>query len=320
MAEDKGKKEEKKPEDKGPTMFEYRSSDGQLVKLTLDIVKNYLVSGKKELVTVQELAYFMHICRARSLNPFTKECYLIKYGDDPAQIVTSIDFFRKRAKAQPDCVGWKVGTIVKRKDGSVKKTGGLVMEDETLLGAWFEAKPVGWAESFYKETNLKGYIKRTKGGDITRFWAPENQPDQIMKVAESQGLRRLWPDQFAGIHSEAQSQADPLPLIPEKTAEDEEKEVDAAFEKTYPEGVNNNTKALFDFLGKAAQIGNKSVIEIKKEALADLEGFWGAYKKYASKNGGNGGAAKAAKCPETGEAMDEEACKQCLFAKGCPAR
>ena len=56
------------------------------VKLSPAIVKNYLVNGNGN-ITDQEINYFMHLCRARKLNPFVKEVYLIKYGTQPAAMV-----------------------------------------------------------------------------------------------------------------------------------------------------------------------------------------------------------------------------------------
>ena len=41
----------------------------QAVRLTPAMVRQYLVHGRNELVTDQEVIFFMHICRARSLNP-----------------------------------------------------------------------------------------------------------------------------------------------------------------------------------------------------------------------------------------------------------
>ena len=66
------------------------------VKLSPAIVKNYLVNGNGN-ITDQEINYFMHLCRARKLNPFVKEVYLIKYGTQPAAMVVSRDALEKRA-------------------------------------------------------------------------------------------------------------------------------------------------------------------------------------------------------------------------------
>lgn len=192
----------------------YTAADGQEVRLTFDIAKKYLVQGNSDLITSQELMYFLNICRARRLNPLTRDCYLIKYSADPAAIVTSIDFFRKRAKVQKDCVGWQKGIIVRGKDGKLRDSFGLVDEGEILTGGWFEAQPTGWTKPFRLEVNLKGYIKKTREGKVTRFWEEDNQPTMIAKVAEAQGLRTLWPDEFQTIFT-AEEGAVPVFEIPE---------------------------------------------------------------------------------------------------------
>ena len=60
--------------------------------LTADTVRNYLVSGGGN-VTDQEVVMFLELCKAQKLNPFVKDAYLIKYGNQAAQIVTGKDVF-----------------------------------------------------------------------------------------------------------------------------------------------------------------------------------------------------------------------------------
>lgn len=183
-------------EERGLVVYESR---GQTVELTAQIVRDFLVTGKKELVSNQEIAYFLGICKARQLNPFVKDCYLIKYGSEPAAIVTAIDFYRSRARAASDCTGWEKGVICLNKEtGELRYSKGLVLPTEELVGGWFKARPTGWTVDLELEVNLEGYIKHTSTGEITKFWRKENQPSQIMKVAESQGLRTVWPDLFQG--------------------------------------------------------------------------------------------------------------------------
>jgi len=181
-------------------LVKYEARDGQEISLSFDIVKKYLVQGRSEYVTDQELMYFMGVCKSRGLNPFIKDAYLIKYSQkDGAAIVTSRDYFRKRAKAQKDCQGWGFGCIVRR-NGEIILTNGLVLEDDELLGGWFEALPDGWKTPLKLEVNLKGYLKHKQDGGLTSFWKKENQPTQIAKVAESQGLRACWPDEFQNLY------------------------------------------------------------------------------------------------------------------------
>ena len=93
-------------------VVKYKSQDGQDLVMEAETVRKYLVSGKPELVTDQEITYFLGICKSKRLNPFKKDCHLVKYDSSPAAIIISIDYFRSRARAQPDCKGWKKGIIV----------------------------------------------------------------------------------------------------------------------------------------------------------------------------------------------------------------
>jgi phage recombination protein Bet len=167
--------------------------EGVQIKLTPGLIRTYLVRGKGNLVTDQEVIFFMGLCQARKLNPLAGDCYLVKYSEDPAAIITAIEFLRSRARASEDCQGWTKGIICKTKEGRIRDSHGLLLDDETLIGGWFEATPKGWEGKFRLEVNLRGYIKKTATGSITKFWQADNQPTMIAKVAEAQGLRTLWP-------------------------------------------------------------------------------------------------------------------------------
>jgi phage recombination protein Bet len=304
----------------------YTAADGQEIRLTPDMVRKYLVQGHGEMVTIQEMVYFLNICRSRKLNPFIKDCYLIKYSpNDPAAVVTSVDYFRKRARAQKDCKGWKSGIIVKDTEGKVKDTAGLFQDGETLLGGWFEAKPDGWTDPLRIEVNLRGYIKKTKEGNVTRFWSTDNQPSQIQKVAESQGLRKLWPDEFQGIYSEEEITPDDrksaVDIIPE------DKPDLSASVSEFDKDTEGKAR-MADYVAVAVKHFKKSADEIKAEALKDMAGFLKAYEKWA-KGQEQKAALKAeekkdpemapAECPDrSGSIMKKSFCDACKGREGCP--
>ena len=278
----------------------YQAADGQEIKLTADLVKKYLVQGKSELVTTQELMYFLNICKARKLNPLVKDCYLVKYSQgEGAAIITSVDFFRKRARAQKDCKGWKKGVLVRDTEGKVRDSFGLVMEGETLVGGWFEALPEGWLEPFRLEVNLKGYLKKTSEGKVTKFWSEDNQPTMIAKVAEAQGLRTLWPDEFQQMYEESEGPGmdgnSGMPIIdvgedaPDNAITDRANLL-LAFETSIPK--NADTALVEAFLAKIAEGNKKTVEEIKLATAADqkeLDNLWKLFpawcKQQAAKNG-----------------------------------
>ena len=63
--------------------------------LNSNIVRKYL--DPKGTATDEELAYFIAQAKVQNLNPFTKEIYFIKYGNQPAQIVVALKSFPKKS-------------------------------------------------------------------------------------------------------------------------------------------------------------------------------------------------------------------------------
>uniref|UniRef100_A0A6H1ZPP8 Putative DNA recombination protein n=1 Tax=viral metagenome TaxID=1070528 RepID=A0A6H1ZPP8_9ZZZZ len=274
-------------EEKG--VVRYQARDGQEVTLSFENVKKYLVSGGGS-VTDQELMYFLGVCKSRGLNPFNKDAYLIKYGNnDPAAIVISIDYFRSRAKVQPDCVGWKKGIVVQRDDGTLRDSAGIILEGEKLIGGFFEATPQGWSVLFRLEVNLSGYIKKTKDGRITKFWSEENQPSQIAKVAESQGLRTMWPNEFQGIYEEAEIKAPTIDMSKVKNGSFEKADhpIDtSAFDELVNHNIqNDNLLPLVEkFVTMSAKALSKTPDEVKVMAVENFPDFLAQFIAWSEKN------------------------------------
>jgi len=275
-------------------VMKYEARDGQEITLTFDIVRRYLVQGHPEFVTVQEFMYFMGVCQSQGMNPFKRDCYLLKYTkDDPAAIITAIDFLRSRAKAQPDCRGWKA-VIILQVNGNVEyREGTLILDGEKLVGGWFQAKPAGWDEPVKWTVPLKTYIKHKKDGGITRFWQPDNQPGQISKVCESQGLRKCWPSEFQNLYTDAEISPDDgmrgLPEIPENTTEGESGEtVDADAHEEFDAAVATLKGINLDHLNKyvtfGARVSDKTVYEFKQEAIERFNEFLASFQKWEPKN------------------------------------
>ena len=110
--------------------------NGYKVKLTPAIVKKYLVTGKGN-ITEQEIVFYMAMCEARSLNPFIKDCYCIKYGDAPAQLVVSVETYRKRPTKHKQYDRIKLGIGAEHKEtGEIKRMEGSIMSKKyDLKGA-----------------------------------------------------------------------------------------------------------------------------------------------------------------------------------------
>lgn len=119
-------------EQKSTETVEYEAN-GEKVKLSPTMIKKYLVSGGGN-VSDGEVMMFLSLCRYQHLNPFLKEAYLIKYGNnDPATIVTGKDVFTKRADSHPSYKGKKAGVIVLKEDGSIEEREGTMVLPLSLI-------------------------------------------------------------------------------------------------------------------------------------------------------------------------------------------
>ena len=178
-------------------------ANGMTVELTPQIVRDYLVSGDKERVTMQELVMFINLCKFNGLNPWLKEAYCVKYGNEPATIVTGKEAFEKRAENHPQHDGHKAGIIVVAEDGSTGPTyrvGAVKLPGEELVGGWAEVWRKDQKESTRIEVSFDEYAGRKKDGSLNRQWASK-PATMIRKVALVQALREAFPKTFGGMYS-----------------------------------------------------------------------------------------------------------------------
>lgn len=184
------------------------------VKLTPDTVKRYLVSGDPSNVTAQEVVMFMNLCKFQHLNPFLKEAYLIKYGSQPATIVTGKSALEKRAARCEGYKGFKAGVIVINTAGELEnRIGTLVLNGEELVGGWCDVYVEKFTEPVSVTVSLDEYIGRKKDGTINSQWSGK-PATMIRKVAKMQALREAFPEDFAGMYSAEEIGGGDIPEMP----------------------------------------------------------------------------------------------------------
>ena len=182
--------------------------NGASVRLTPNMVKAYLTNGDGR-VTDQEVAMFINLCKYQELNPLVKDAYLIKYGNQPATIVTSKDAIMKRAMRNPRYVGHQAGVIVLNpRTGELEyRTGALVLKEEELVGGWAKTFVEGYNVPIETTVGFEEYAGRKKNGELNSMWA-KMAGVMIRKVALVASLREAFPEQLQGMYASEEMNTD----------------------------------------------------------------------------------------------------------------
>lgn len=179
---------------------EYKIGE-ETVKLSPAIVRNYLVNGDGN-VTDQEVAMFLNLCKYQRLNPFIRDAYLIKFGDQPATIVTSKDAIMKRAMRNPKYAGHQAGIIVQTKQGELEyRLGAFKLPGEILIGGWAKTYVKGYEVPIEVAVSFEEYAGRKRDGNLNSTWA--GKPGvMIRKVALVTSLREAFPEDLQGMYAQ----------------------------------------------------------------------------------------------------------------------
>ena len=180
----------------------------EIVKLSPSIIKRYLVNGSG-MVTDQEVVMFLNLCRFQHLNPFLREAYLIKYGNNPATMVVGKDAITKRAMRNASFSGQQAGVVVQQVEtGELEyRPGALVLEDEKLVGGWAKVFVKGYQEPIEAVVGLSEYVGTKKTGEVNEQWT-KRPATMIRKVALMQALREAFPDDLAGMYDSSEMGVD----------------------------------------------------------------------------------------------------------------
>lgn len=229
--------------------------NGENVKLSPEIIRNYLVSGNAA-VTDQEVVMFLNLCRFQRLNPFLNEAYLVKFKskngpDKPAQIIVSKEAFMKRAESHPQYNGLEAGIIVNRDNTLVEIEGAVKLPQDKLVG--------GWAKVYRKDRDKPVVIKISEAEFNKKQSTWNAMPLNMMrKTAVVNALREAFPDKLGAMYTEedAQSQSFEMSAEQELQQEIEQKANKKAIDFEEPEIIDPPEK-------------QKVNVEEKQEALFD---------------------------------------------------
>ncbi|EID6355240.1 TPA: phage recombination protein Bet [Listeria monocytogenes] len=168
--------------------------NGENVKLSPSIIRDYLVSGNTE-VSDQEVVMFLQLCKYQKLNPFLKEAYLVKFKGSPAQIITSKEAFMKRAETHEQYDGFEAGVIVERNGEIIELEGAVSLKDDELLG--------GWARVFRKDRSRPISVRISEKEFNKKQSTWNAMPLTMMrKTAVVNAMREAFPDNLGAMYTE----------------------------------------------------------------------------------------------------------------------
>ena len=183
--------------------------DGSKITLTPSIVQQYIVGSENGTITLPEFKLFTELCKVRKLNPFLKEAYCIKFGDQPAQIVVGKDAVLKRAVLNPSFDGIESGVIVQNINTGdiIERAGTFYLRDsERLVGGWAKVYRRDWTHPTYCSVAFDEVANRKKDGQLNSNWAGKGAT-MVEKVAKVRALRETFVEDLGGMY-----EADEMPL------------------------------------------------------------------------------------------------------------
>ena len=177
-------------------MVRYMIGDTE-VKLTPSIVQEYILGSNSGKITLPEFKFVCEMAKSRGLNPFTREIFAIKYGNSPATIVVSKQAILKRATMHPKFNGLLSGIFVKTSDGKIeKRDGGILLDDELLVGSWCEVFRKDWDKPMYCSCSMNE-IKQEKN----QSW--QKMPvTMAIKTATVRACRDAFPEDLGGLYEQ----------------------------------------------------------------------------------------------------------------------
>ncbi len=193
--------------EKAEKEVEYEVLGGEIVRLTIGMVRRFLTSPTKKghAASDADVMKFMMLCKARMLNPWEGDAYLLGYDTDDGPVfnlITSVQAMLKRAEACDDFDGLESGIIVLQEsvvDGikvitTIERQGAFRLGNETVVGGWAKCYRKNRKIPFYQSVTLSVY-------DTQRSRWKKDPAGMIQKVAKCAALRDAFPAILAGLKS-----------------------------------------------------------------------------------------------------------------------
>lgn len=169
---------------------------GSKVEMSIALTQAYFCDK----ASPAEAFVFNQWCAHLGLDPWKKECYLVKFGSEPATMITSVDVYKKRAEKNPNYRGRKSGIIVQTADGKLEeRLGTILLDGENLVGGWCDVQVKDYIDPISARVSFKEYCRYKSDGKPMAQWA-DRPATMIEKVAVTHALRDAFPNDFGSMY------------------------------------------------------------------------------------------------------------------------
>lgn len=167
-------------------------------------VYNVIRSSIAKDATPVELQHFLIQCQRTGLDPITRQIYFIKDNKGKVQIQTSIDGFRLIAERSGQYEGQTAAQWC-GPDGTWKD---VWLSKELPAAAKVGVYKKGFREALYAVAIFDECAQRKFDGSLNYMW---NKMPALMlaKVAESQALRKAFPNEMSGLYTSEEMGTEP---------------------------------------------------------------------------------------------------------------
>lgn len=249
-------------------VIQFTDEAGDAIQISQQDVYQYICDK----ATPQEVVFFMELCRSQRLNPFKREAFLVKYGNNPASMITAEVVFERRANAHPSYKGMEYGVVYLDANGAIQKREGTATykaAGEVLIGGWARVHR-GDRNDSYAEVSMDEY---GKGQSV---W--KTMPGvMISKCAKAVALRLAFPSDFQGMYiseemgvapNVTEVHAEVMPDIPTDAPESQQEPISGP---VYPS--KEQVDEFNNIVGELAAVRDKEIGEVtlavlKSKALA----------------------------------------------------
>lgn len=169
------------------------TKNGEEIQISRQMIKEFLDVD----LNPAEYSYFSSVCDLYGLNPYVKDIYAIKFGQQAATFVIDYKVMQQAADNDPSFDGLKTGVLyIDVKGTPQEREGAYLLPGEQLIGAWCDVYRKGRTHT-NRVYALYDENKKTKSdGTINANWK-DKPVFMITKVAKAQALREAFPNMFS---------------------------------------------------------------------------------------------------------------------------